>query len=546
MTILRLAAFIGFLFFAAIACSSGSDSSGAALPTSPYSIASVSPDFGAAAGGIAITITGAGWESNDTATVTVGGVSATGVSVTSATTIAATVPAGTAGLADVTITISGSSATKSGGFRYLADESFGGGPITSSMGLRFFDKYTKNAIAGATVMLGTDGTNFQTTDVNGSVTFTGISGPQTVTFIHSAYQLSTTFGFNAAYGNLEAKPMTPVSPHVVTGTASGFSPAGSAGQDLGEFKVTNEMEKYPTGFTPSKQEKIVAVNAGDTSGTFALYVDPGEEYSTSIIVFGQTGVSQVYVTTGHAAGSVGGTTTLNVDMATESSTNVTALTGVTLDVPSSWTITANGLTAMVVGGVLSSEHYEAITLGIALASATTGTQYAGDVNYLPLSQSVTDNYRIMAVVNPDEQNSSSPFALGIARFTGTAGFSSANVIQLPDPILMDTPASGSVTPTISWTQGTAIASDGLFITEISDPNSYFVWEFIRQNNTKTFTVPTLPSSVASFGLQTGTTYDVHTSGFTLDVPVDFSTFDPNSIFQNLTSLSQASKVQFTP
>jgi hypothetical protein len=72
------------------------------IPGSP-SVSAIAPSSGPAAGGTAVTLTGANFVTG--ATATVGGVAATGVSVTDASHIAATVPALTPGtLDDVTVT----------------------------------------------------------------------------------------------------------------------------------------------------------------------------------------------------------------------------------------------------------------------------------------------------------------------------------------------------------------------------------------------------------------------------------------------------------
>lgn len=65
-------------------------------------VTAVSPTSGTTAGGTSVTITGTGFENG--ATVTFGTNSATNVTVVNSTTITATTPAGTAGLADVTVT----------------------------------------------------------------------------------------------------------------------------------------------------------------------------------------------------------------------------------------------------------------------------------------------------------------------------------------------------------------------------------------------------------------------------------------------------------
>jgi alpha-tubulin suppressor-like RCC1 family protein len=82
----------------------------------PPAIATVTPSTGRLAGGTAITIAGTNLSG---ATVTIDGKAATSV-VASASSINATTPAGTAGAKNVVVTTRGGSATKTGGFTYVA------------------------------------------------------------------------------------------------------------------------------------------------------------------------------------------------------------------------------------------------------------------------------------------------------------------------------------------------------------------------------------------------------------------------------------------
>ncbi|MEI6624396.1 MAG: IPT/TIG domain-containing protein, partial [Actinomycetes bacterium] len=84
----------------------------------PPTITTVSPDVGPADGGTTVTITGT--DLGFVSAVTVGGVPVTGLSVDSDTQLTVIVPAGAAGAADVVVTSPSGSATKVGGFRYVA------------------------------------------------------------------------------------------------------------------------------------------------------------------------------------------------------------------------------------------------------------------------------------------------------------------------------------------------------------------------------------------------------------------------------------------
>lgn len=99
------------------------------LPTAT----AVSPSSGPTTGGTSISITGTGFANG--ATVSVGGAAATSVNVTSDTTITAVTPAGSAGSADVVVTLPGSlSATITGGFTYTGSSGGGSGGGGSSGG----------------------------------------------------------------------------------------------------------------------------------------------------------------------------------------------------------------------------------------------------------------------------------------------------------------------------------------------------------------------------------------------------------------------------
>ncbi|MBU6317248.1 MAG: IPT/TIG domain-containing protein, partial [Acidobacteria bacterium] len=81
-------------------------------------ISGVSPSSGPTIGGTTITITGTNL--TGATSVTVGGVPATDVTVVSATTVTAVTPAGTAGSRSVAVRTVGGTATRAGGFTYLA------------------------------------------------------------------------------------------------------------------------------------------------------------------------------------------------------------------------------------------------------------------------------------------------------------------------------------------------------------------------------------------------------------------------------------------
>ncbi len=84
----------------------------------PPVIFSASPDFGAAAGGAAVTILGAGFVDGDT-TVDFGGDAGTSVVVLSSTRLTCVAPAHAAGAVDVTVTVDAVDAVLEDGFTYV-------------------------------------------------------------------------------------------------------------------------------------------------------------------------------------------------------------------------------------------------------------------------------------------------------------------------------------------------------------------------------------------------------------------------------------------
>ncbi|HKO55509.1 MAG TPA: IPT/TIG domain-containing protein, partial [Thermoanaerobaculia bacterium] len=84
----------------------------------PPAVDAVSPNSGPPAGGVTVTITGAGFSSAVTSSVTFGGTAATNVQVVNAVTMTAVAPAHAAGTVDVVVRVGTSTVTKAGAFKY--------------------------------------------------------------------------------------------------------------------------------------------------------------------------------------------------------------------------------------------------------------------------------------------------------------------------------------------------------------------------------------------------------------------------------------------
>ena len=114
-------------------------------------VTGVEPASGADAGGTVVTITGEHFTSS--ATVKIGGASATSVTYKDETTLLVTTPAGTAGAADIVVTVGYLSGTLAGGFTYLA-------PVDAALTFTVYNhtagrlgSWTATLQSGATVSL---------------------------------------------------------------------------------------------------------------------------------------------------------------------------------------------------------------------------------------------------------------------------------------------------------------------------------------------------------------------------------------------------------
>lgn len=96
------------------------DLSGVQLPLG-LTVSAINPSVGPTAGGTSVTITGTGFENYSTIDVTIGGSACSGVTVNSPTELTCTTTAHTAGLANVQVTLDGTtSASLVNGFEYTA------------------------------------------------------------------------------------------------------------------------------------------------------------------------------------------------------------------------------------------------------------------------------------------------------------------------------------------------------------------------------------------------------------------------------------------
>jgi hypothetical protein len=199
----------------------------------------VSPNSGSTAGGTAVTITGANFAAG--ATATFGGTAATNVVVVNSTTIMATTPAGSAGAATVTVTVSGQSGSLTNGYTYTVPPTVSSvSPNTgSTSGGTSVTITGSNFATGATVTFG--GAAATNVVVVNSTTITattpaGTAGAVTVTVTVSGQSGSLTNGFTY----IVVPTVTSVSPNTDDGRQDG-------GDGHGQNFATGAKVKFGNG-----------------------------------------------------------------------------------------------------------------------------------------------------------------------------------------------------------------------------------------------------------------------------------------------------------
>jgi len=322
----------------------------------PPTVSSVSPNSGSTAGGTAVTITGTNFAGG--AAVTFGGAAATNVVMVNSTTITAATPAGSAGAATVTVTVSGQSGSLTSGFTYVVipavssvspnDGSTAGGTAVTITGTNFG--------AGATVTFG--GTAATNVVVVNSTSITATSpahptGAVTVTVTVSGQSGSVTNGFSyilpptvssvspnsgsttggtavtitgtnfaagatLTFGGTAATNVVVVSSTTITAT----TPSGSAGVVTVAVTVSGQTGTLTSGFTYVVIPTVSSVspNSGSTAGGTAVTITGGSFAPGAAVTFGGVAATNVVVISGTqitvttpagSAGAVTVTVTLN-------------------------------------------------------------------------------------------------------------------------------------------------------------------------------------------------------------------------------------------
>jgi len=246
-------------------------------------VSGVSPNYGPAAGGTPVTITGANFAAG--ATVMFGGTAATNVAVVSGTSITATTPAGSVGAVTVTVTVSGQSGSLANGFSYIlpptvssvapnSGSAAGGTPVTIT---------GTNFATGATVTFGGTGATNVAVVNNTTITATtpaGTIGAVTITVTNLGNQSGSLAG---AFTYVTPAPTAPTNLSAVDG-----GPAPSVAAVQGYYNSTF-LTSHTTAAFNSAGGNMIVLFAGSHSGvTFT----PSDSFgNTWIPIAGPTNAS---------------------------------------------------------------------------------------------------------------------------------------------------------------------------------------------------------------------------------------------------------------
>jgi Concanavalin A-like lectin/glucanases superfamily/Chitobiase/beta-hexosaminidase C-terminal domain/IPT/TIG domain/Fibronectin type III domain len=440
---------------------SGSLSNGFTYVTG-LTISNISPSNGPPAGGTAVTITGTAFAAG--ATVTFGSAAATNVVVVSATEITAATPAGTAGPATVTVSVSGQNGSLTNGFTYINPPtvasvspnsgSTSGGTAITIMGTNFG--------AGATV---TVGAGRQGGDGNAAATNVVVVNSTEITAITpagNAGAATVAVTLNGETGNL-----TNGFTYVAVPTVTGVSP--SNGPVAGGTAVTIAGTNFAAGAT---------VAFGSAAATNVVVVSATQITATTPA--GSAGSVTVTVTSGGQSGSlangftyVAAPTVTGVSPATGSTAGGTAVTITGTNFASGATVTFGSAAATNVVVVSGTSITATTPAGSAGAVAVTVT------NPGPLSGSLTNGFTFVVIptvtgVSP----SNGPVAGGTAvAITGTNFAAGATVkfgvtaatnvvVTSSTQITVTTPAgsAGAVTVTVTVNGQTGSLANGFTYT----------------------------------------------------------------------------------
>ncbi len=373
----------------------------------PPAISGVSPAFGPAAGGTALTVSGSNFFAG--ATLAVGGAAATGVTVSPAALVRGTTPAGAVGPAAVTVTnVDGQTATLAGAFIFqgAAPTLSGVSPATgSSLGGTTLTLTGTNFVTGAGVTIAgaaaTSVTVVSTTTAT-AVTPAGTVGPAAIQLTNPDLQ-GATLGSGFTYVG-PAPTVTAVSPTAgpasggltvtLTGTnfAAGATVTFAGIQAPGAVTVVSATQlTCTTPAAPVGPATVTVRNADGNAGSLAsayTFTGPAPSIAGLTPNAGTSAGGSVVTVTG--SGFSGGTTVafgsgIATGVAVVSSTLLTATTPAGAMGPATVTVTtADGQSASLAGGytylgpspVLSSVAPSSGPVAGGTAVTLTGTNFA--------------------------------------------------------------------------------------------------------------------------------------------------------------------------
>lgn len=228
-----------------------------AVPT----LNTVTPNSGPIGGGTSVTLTGTGL--TGASSVTFGGVSATGWTINSPTQITATIPAGNAGVVNVSVTTAAGSASLTNAFTYIAPPV--AGPVSASVGHNSSANPVTLSLSGGVA----SSVAISTSASHGTVTASGTSVTYTPTVGYAGTDSFTYTATNSAGTSAPATVTVTVgSPTISIAPAS--LPAGTAGIAYSTTSLATSGGNAPYAFSLASgalPSGLTLASNGTLSGT---------------------------------------------------------------------------------------------------------------------------------------------------------------------------------------------------------------------------------------------------------------------------------------
>jgi hypothetical protein len=439
-----------------------------------------------------------------------------------------------------------------------------GGPITETMSVVVFDARNWTPINGATVSIGTDGTNSTITDNNGLASFSGLSGAQTVTVLAEGFQTIVTLGGVDAIRIAIPLHKTPDSATVTRLT--------------GQTDASTMMVK--TNFGANGPTLFSNPFSGDLTGTYTTSsgtgIIPGFSFAVSafspVTLRPLNGVStpstypppDILVFTDQAAMSLGESRILNLDFSTTSEADLTRFTINNTPVRYGPTIgplvmegSALAIYAKLPNGITSFTP-RPVFQNAWPYHASPGPLLVGESEWLEGAFDAQGAFREITGANGYE----------IATIGLDAGghvwYSSLHYTSPPvspvGPFITISPADADdLTYGLPEYNATGVGTTATLGWERVDPANFYKvtlfwsssasmgghWTIYLPAGSSGFTIPTLPTGVASAGLQIGELVNWDVQPMIIN-GLNFNNMTGTSIRDNILSLCAGGDSYFTP